>query len=429
MRDTPGAPASSSRYPWYVLGVLVAVYIVHHIDRVVISLLFEPIKHEFSLSDTQLGLFGIGYAFAFGLAGLPIGMLVDRVHRVRLLAGLLAVWSGLTALCAYVTGFWSLLLARIGVGVAESGGTPTNVSILSDYFPPRRRSTAFGIYYTGSQFGGAIGFSMAAVVAAEYGWRAAFLAAGLPGLLLMLLVLASVREPVRGQADSAPATAPENERAPGFGTVVRTLWRDRAVFNMIAGVTIPNVIAAGVATWLAAFMMRTHGVPIRDAGFAIAGLSLFGAVGSIVGGIVADRIGRRGVHRVPLLLGACALATIPGVVGGLLSPTFAGLLAGFAVQMVAHAMLVAPGYAATLSLVPVRMRGVTASMLQVLSNMLGFGVGTQFVGSVSDGLKPALGTDSLRAAMILLAVTNVWTMWHFLRASRAMRARESLGGP
>ena len=134
---------ASPRYTGYVVVLLLLVYMVHHLDRMIVSLLLDPIGREFQLSDSQLGLLaGLAYAVPFAIAGLPIGILVDRVHRVRLLSTLLTIWSGLTALSAFATGYWSLLMARIGVAAAESGGTPTNVSIISDAVPPRRRATA-----------------------------------------------------------------------------------------------------------------------------------------------------------------------------------------------------------------------------------------------------------------------------------------------
>ena len=189
-----GPEPAASRYSWYVVTVLLAVYMVHHLDRMIITLLLEPIGRDFDLSDSQLGLLaGLAYAVPFAIAGLPLGMLVDRVNRVRLLTVLVTVWSGLTTLAAFATGFWTLLLARVGVAAAEAGGTPTNVSIISDQIPAARRSTALGVYYMGAALGTIIGFSLAGTIAAEYGWRAGFLVAGLPGLLLGLVLSRTVR--------------------------------------------------------------------------------------------------------------------------------------------------------------------------------------------------------------------------------------------
>ena len=153
MTDT-SANREATRYDWYVVFMLLSVYMVHHLDRMVVTLLLDPIGKEFALTDSQLGLLaGLAFAVPFALAGLPLGMLVDRVNRVRLLTALVTFWSGVTALAAFATGFWTLLLARIGVAAAESGGTPTNVSLISDQMPPNKRATALGVYYMGPSIG------------------------------------------------------------------------------------------------------------------------------------------------------------------------------------------------------------------------------------------------------------------------------------
>ena len=225
-------PRETSRYGWYVVSVLLGVYMVHHLDRMVVTLLLDPIGREFQLSDSQLGLLaGLAYAIPFALAGIPLGMLVDRVNRVRLLTVLVTVWSGLTAMAAFATGFWTLLLARVGVAAAESGATPTNVSIISDQLPATRRATALGVYYMGPSLGTIVGFSVAGAVATSYGWRAGFLVAGLPGLLLALLLWRTVREPPRSSRPGRPdgGRSPACTRAPDSLVDQACTARDRGL--------------------------------------------------------------------------------------------------------------------------------------------------------------------------------------------------------
>ncbi len=425
MTDRDPRPADR-RYAWYVVGVLLVVYMVHHLDRMVVTLVLEPIGREFELSDSQLGLLaGVAYAIPFAIAGLPLGMLIDRVRRVRLLALLLTIWSGLTALCSLAGSYWPLLLARVGVAAAESGGTPANIAIISDYIPPERRSTAFGVYYMGAQLGTIVGFAVAGAVAALYGWRAAFLVAGLPGLLLAALVVRTVREPRRGGeyagAGNSPMRAP-----PTLGTALRTLSNQRVALHLIFASTIANMVAAGLATWLPALLIRSHGADLRAVGMTIAfGIAPFGAMGSLLGGRLADIIQARGRARVAVFLAACTAVTIPAAAIGIMTPVITILIAAFAAQTVAHVCLIGPSYAAVMERMPVETRGVTAAVMQVASNVFGFGLGVQLVGFGSDLLHAPAGEQSLRYSMLAFCTLNLWAVAHYLRAASLIRHESS----
>lgn len=356
----------------------------------------------------------------FAIAGIPLGMLIDRVNRVRMLAILLTIWSGLTALCALASEFWWMLLARIGVGVAESGGTPANMSILCDYFSPAKRSRAFGIYYMAPHLGTIVGFALAGAVAAGFGWRAAFLLVGIPGLLLVLVLAKTIREPLRrGAAATQVAASPE--KAPPLTEVLQSLVDNRAALHMMLGGVLSSMVAAALFTWLAPFMIRLHGVSVRQAGFAIAfGMSPFAAVGSLLGGLMADRLGGFRSPRVAVLLAVAIGVTIPAVCLGLSSAAFAVLIGCFAAPNFAYVLTVGPSYASVVGLMPFRMRGVSTALFQVASNVLGFGVGTQVIGLMSDALRPQFGVESLRYTMIAFTFVDLWAIAHFLAAARAM---------
>ncbi len=418
MSDPSTTEHADGRRAWYVVGVLLLVYMVHHLDRMIVTLLLEPIGREFALTDSQLGLLaGLAYAIPFALAGIPLGMLVDRVNRVRLVTVLLTVWSGLTALSALATGFWTLLLARVGVAAAESGGTPANVSIISDRMPPERRATALGVYYMGSGLGTIIGFSAAGAVASQYGWRAAFLVVGVPGLLLALLLWRTVREPPRRAAAATPAATP-----PPLREALRIIVANRAALHVIAGSTIAGMVAIGLTTWLPALLVRNHGASLATVGTLIAfTIAPLGALGSLAGGRIGDLIHARGPAGVALFLAACISVTIPAAAVGVLTGTLAVAVGAFAVQTLAQVLISAPGYATVMHQVPAGIRGVSASVMQVLANVLGFGVGTQVIGLASDALAGVAHADSLRYAMLGLALVNVWSVLHFLLAARALR--------
>ena len=211
------APTEASSYSWYVLIVLVVVYILNFVDRQIMSILAVDIKADLGLTDADMGFLG-GAAFAvfYALFGIPLGRLADNWSRTRLLAVGLALWSTMTALSGFARDQATLTLARMGVGVGEATASPTAYSLISDYFPKRQRATALAIYSSGLYIGGGISLFIGALIVQQWnaaypdggpmglvGWQAAFLAVGIPGLIVALWV-ASLREPARGAMDGVP---------------------------------------------------------------------------------------------------------------------------------------------------------------------------------------------------------------------------------
>lgn len=423
----------SETYARYVLVTLFCVYMILHLDRMTISLLLEPIGKEFRLTDAERGLLaGVAYAIPFAIAGIPLGMLIDRVNRVRLLVVLLAVWSGLTALCALASSFPWLLLARIGVGAAESGGTPANVALIADYFGPERRSRAYGVYYMAPHIATIFGFALAGRIATVYGWRAAFLLVGLPGLVLVVLLVRTIREPPRGGVFPAigHATAPPPppgaaatgaEPAPSLVEVLCTLARNRPALHLLIGCTLSSMVAAGIFTWLAPFMIRLHGFSVQQAGFAVSlGMAPFAALASLLGGTLADRLGGYRSPRVPVMLAAAIAVAVAAIIIGLTASAVPVLIGAFAVQMAGYVLTVGPSYAGVLGLMPAKARGVSAALMQVSANVLGFGAGAFVLGKLSDVFRPELGNESLRYTMLAFSLIDLWAIAHFLAAARAL---------
>ncbi|WP_372916897.1 spinster family MFS transporter [Sandarakinorhabdus sp.] len=247
----PPVPPVGGPYAWYVLALLVLVYVMNFIDRQILSILAEDIKRDLGLSDSELGfLYGTAFAVFYALFGVPIGRLADNWVRTRLLALGLTLWSGMTALSGLAGSFNQLSLARIGVGVGEATAGPSAYSMISDWFPKERRATALSIYAAGLYLGGGVSLLIGAVVVKGWntaypgggplglvGWQAAFMAVGLPGLLLALWV-ATLIEPIRGRADGLPPPAPMPGKA-----IFRNFLADLA--SVIPPLTLVNMALLG----------------------------------------------------------------------------------------------------------------------------------------------------------------------------------------
>jgi MFS family permease len=251
-------PPVGGRYAKYVLGVLVLVYAINFIDRQIIAILAEDIKRDLKLSDADLGfLYGTAFAVFYALFGIPLGRLADNWVRVRLLSAGLFVWSGMTALSGLSGSFVQLSAARVGVGIGEASASPSAFSMLSDWFPREKRATALAIYSAGLYLGGGVSLLIGAVVVKAWnaaypvtgpfglvGWQAAFLAVGIPGMVLSLWV-STLKEPIRGRAEGLP----EPPRVTNIGA---KLWQD--ISSVIPPLTLFHLAPFGarvVATNLA----------------------------------------------------------------------------------------------------------------------------------------------------------------------------------
>lgn len=404
---------------WYVLLVIMAIYACHALDRAVIGVVIEPMKADLRLSDADVGkIVGLGYGGAFALAAVPMGLLIDRGNRVRLMAGMVAVWSVLTAAAGAAHSFTAMLLARIGVGAAEAGGQPAALSILSDYFPPARRATALGVLY----FGAAIGYSLSnlvgGLVTQHYGWRAAFYLAGAPGVLLALTLVLTVREPPRGGAAIAGAA---RDRAPPIGTVLAHIVRNPIILHVAAAMIIASFAITVVTIWIVPLLMREHDFTVGEAGLiaAIAG-GLSQALGAIAAGSASDRFAARRPDGIVWVPAAGLALSTPMTFAICFLPSAWGAAALFFLFGALLSCWTAPGYTAILGQLPDRMRGITMSMLQIGCSFIGASMGPFVAGEISTAVG---GPHSLAWAMAICSLGGIWSAVHFFLAGRAIRAR------
>lgn len=410
------------------LTVLTLIATVQFFDRAMMVVVMEPIKREFGLSDAQLGLLsGLSYAAAFALAGIPLGWLADRTHRRNLLAGLLAVWSACVALAGAAGSFAALVATRVGIGAMDAGGQPCSVSMIADLAPRERRAGAVAVLFAGVPLGMLLGFMAGGMIAGQYGWRAGFFVAAVPGALLAALLLFSVKEPQRGATDpagSTPATAPP------LPETLRFMAGQTSLVLIIVASVLVTATSSAMMSWIGSLLIRIHQLSLPQVGLVTAlCMGGFGTVGTLAAGALADRLGARDMRWQPRLMAlaalliavfgsaVCLLPGVPGVAVAL--ALFAGCVAG----------LNGPTYALTQSLVRVRMRGISMSTLVVLLNLIGVGVGPTLAGLLSDHFAAQYGADSVRWAMVCVLALNlpaVAVFWHAARTIRADLDRAAL---
>jgi len=413
LRTALVAPARSKTY---ALILLMLIYCCHSIDRSVVAVLIEPIKREFNASDRVMGVIPLAYSVAFITAMLPVGLLIDRVNRVRLLAALVGGWSVLTALAGLAQSMTFLILARMGTGAAEAGGQPTSLSLISDLFPQERRASALGVFYLATGLGGVVTFWIGAMVAAVHGWRATFFVAGLPGAMLVIVMLATFREPPRGVFDVA-ARPPGAAEALKLREVMRAIVGIRAIRHAMLGVLFGTSVLGGATHWMPAFLMRTHGLDLKSAGAVVAvGNGLLLALGTIIAGLMTDRFAKGRSQRLGVAASAIMIAgVVAGLVFTLASSLKVALALYFVFGLLGTAWLPA-GYSFILDQAPAHMRGAIMSVCQALA-ALGSGVGPFLIGSLSDGLDATIGIAIACGVSI-----GFLGALHFFLAARAARS-------
>ena len=414
----------SSHYRWYVLGVLALVYAFSFMDRQILSILIEDIRAEFALSDLQLGLLsGIAFALFYATLGIPIAKLADRYNRVTIVSIAVAVWSGMTALCGAAGSFWQLFMARVGVGVGEAGGSPPSHSIISDYFNREERSFAMSILAMGGPLGMLFGLIMGGFVAEYYGWRWAFVCAGVPGLALALLVKFSIREPVRGAMDEVVQAVEPGQPSESMLEAFRQLWANKAYRYVNLAHMLGTFVGYGFTVWKPALYLRQFDLSQSEVGMIVGITSaVFGSLGLLSGGLVADRWAKKD-PRGPALLGCIAvLLATPVYLVALWSNDWivTTLCIGFGLLLFAHSH--APSLAIVQTVVEPHRRAQAAAYVFFLANILGLGLGPVLVGSVSDAFAAEYAHRSLNVALGFATLVLLGASVMYWQTARALGA-------
>jgi MFS family permease len=381
---------------WLFLAILFLVSTSNYIDRQVVSILIEPIKREYALSDSAMGLLsGFAFAAVYALLGIPVARLADRGNRKVVITATLAVWSCMTVLCGLVRSFPQLLLARVGVGTGEAGATPPAQSLIADYFPPDQRARALGIFMSSATVGYLVAFTIGARLAADHGWRAAFIALGAPGLLLCLLTWFGLSEP-------RSTLGRRNEEQESLGLALRTLAAKRTYVLLCLSAVLYWLVAYGALIWFPTYLLRVMNLDLAAVGTVYGSVAAAGALmGSVLGGLIMDAATRRGpkasvcvpaviligaapVYEVALLSNSLAIFLIGSLIGG-----FAIGTAGPALFSILHRVCGSPR------------RAIAVAILLSFANLIGLGLGPVITGALSDALSASYGPVGLRYALMI----------------------------
>lgn len=437
---TPEQPSPiSPAYRTYAMGFLFVAYVFNFVDRQIVTILAEAIKTDLGLADWQLGVVtGLAFALFYTLMGLPLARLADRHSRTLIITISLAAWSLFTVLCAFARNFTHLVLLRIGVGVGEAGCSPAAHSLITDYVPREKRAIALSIYAMGNPVGILVGMGLGGLVAQEWGWRTAFVAAGVPGVVLALLAAVTLRE-TRTRADVlAVSTA-----VGGFTDTMRRLLPKRSYWLLAFGVAGSVFVLAPFQAFAAPFFLRNHpegvgqlaaavsaqfGVrlePIGLLGLALGGgAGLGGGLGMLLGGVLADRLGR-GDERGYVIGPALALVAAAPVCLTACMVSDTGLaLVLWGVAAFLLMLPTGPVFAAVQTIAPPGARAMAAAILLFAINLLGSGLGPLVAGALSDvlnigaGLGPAAGVRQALMWISLVAPLSGGLLWMSRRSIR-----------
>jgi predicted MFS family arabinose efflux permease len=399
---------------------MTAIYVSNFVDRQILSILLQPIKQDFSLSDTQLGfLSGISFAIFYATLGIPIALWADRGNRRNIVALATTTFSFMTLFCGFAQSFAQLALARIGVGVGEAGASPPSHSMIADLYPPSERATAMATFSLGVPIGILIGFMIGGWASQLYGWRVAFMFVGAPGLVLALAMRFTVREPERGHSEGRSIA--ETTEMPSVLDGFKRIWQIRSLRHISLGAALNAFVGYGAITWLPSYLSRSFQMSAGTNGTTLAVIiGIAGGLGTYFGGRAADRLGKRDVRWNTWLIALCIAGAFPFSFAVYMATNETFALAAFIIPAMVGSLYLGPSLAMVQALVPLSMRTLISAILLFIINIIGLGLGPQAVGILSDALTPNFGSESLRWALFCTGFVNVWSAFHFYRAARTL---------
>ncbi|GEN23028.1 MFS transporter [Halomonas cupida] len=405
----------SRGYAWYVVFILMLCQLLASVDAHLPFILVEVLKDDLGLSDTQIGLInGPAFSLVYATAAIPIARLSDRRNRIAIISGAIVIWSGFTAAAGAAHTFGSLAFTRIGVAVGESALTPAAHSVIASYLPVSSRAKGIAIYSFGVAVGAFVAFAAGGYIGEHFGWRTAFLAVGGTGLFMAILMLTTVREPLREQRSSGTYVSQ--------GSVSRLL-KHPVIRNLLAGGALLGFSSGAIESWGPAYVMRTFGLSTTETGmtFGIV-MGILAMVGMLAGGFIASWLSARHPrYALQMLAIVLVLATIAQV-GSLVVDSYSQFLVLVAITVLLSSFYIGPTYATLQSMVDSGERSLVSAIALFCFNGMGIAAGTLVVGLLSDVLSNYSVTHSLKWALLVVSFVKLWSVLHYWLASRKITA-------
>ena len=420
---SPGAPPASASYIRFVLGMIAFVMVISSVDRTVLSILVENIKADLSLDDREMGLL-LGPAFTVFhlLASFPLASYADRGNRRLVISVGLFFWSLFTILTSLVTGFWSLFLLRMGVGIGEASASSPGQSLISSYVRPEQRGQSLSVIAIGAVLGLAVGMMLGGYVSEWLGWRAAFIIAGLPGIIFSVVFFMTIREPAKP------------EKQVSWMETLREMWAIRSFRWIVAGQATALFASMGRNLWEPTFLRRVYEMGAGEAGtWYFLTSPLPSAVGIYLGGRFADKLWKRDIRWAMWVPTIGQILCVPLLALFLLWPEdhrlpLSTITGGFPVALLwsVAASLVGSLYAApmlsmTQGLAPAAMRARAAALAAAISGVVGSGLGPLVVGDLNVRFEPAYGDHAIRYSLLVVVFTTLVSAACWFGASRHIR--------
>jgi predicted MFS family arabinose efflux permease len=400
-----------------VLLLLATAYVLNFLDRNIIGILALPIRTEFNLSDTALGQVGVAFGLVYAIVALPIARLADRKRRVDVIAGAVAVWSLFTAACGLASTYAQLIAARMGVAAGEAGGIAPSYALISDHYPPAKRSRALALFSLGIPIGSALGIFFGGWIASALSWQSAFLILGLAGLPLALMIKLMVPEAERGRFDPQASRSPPNLRE-----VAAALARLPGFWLLSVGAALGSIPGYGLIFWLPSFFHRSFALPLEQVSWFYGSIMLVGGVaGTLLGGWIGERSADGRPARLALIPAVAFLAAIPTYLAGLFAPNLWIAWPLFALAQMLTLAWLGPVVAAIQQIVAPSMRATASATFLFVNNLIGIAGGIYALGWMSDALKATHGEDSLRYSILYVLIFYLLSALIYLGAARALR--------
>jgi predicted MFS family arabinose efflux permease len=415
----PASALSPGRrvYTLIMMGLVTALAVV---DRNILNILLTPIQSELGASDTAMGLLtGTAFAVFYVTAAVPLARLADLGNRRNLLSASLLVWSFATTISGTATSYVHLLLARIGVAAGEASSNPAIMSIISDIYPPNRRATAIGATLVGTGVGILIGSALGGYFAETLGWRAAFVAVGVPGIILAVIMWLTVPEPMRGGSEGGLREDPDSRST---WSVLQYLARIPSFLHMVLGKSTLQIGSQASLIWTPTYLIRVHDWSLAKTGlFYGVTLALATTSAALIGGPLADRLARRrGPGWYLYFSSAAVVLAIPLALGIITASSGIAAIVFIFFYATILGCQNTPAMAAVLEVVRPRMRGFTTAIINLVFNLVGAGLGGFLIGLLNDRLSAVHGDHAIRYSMLLIPASMVVGTVFYLLGARTM---------